>query len=93
MIDRIAFIKRLKAECNNIERPFHAPHSTSVCWRALELKTKLCLLFAVSIRVKRAAKPVPVKRRLRTARRFYFTELAVSLVYIFVTSHVLANIC
>jgi hypothetical protein len=46
-----------------------------------------------TIRVKRAPKPVPVKRRPPTARRFYFTEPAVPLVYIFVTSHVLANAC
>src|SRR2546423_189241 len=28
----------------------------------------------------------------RTSRRFYFTELAVPLVYIFISSHVLANV-
>ena len=39
-----------------------------------------------SIRVKRAPKPDPVKRRPPTACRFYFTEPAVLLVYIFVTT-------
>ena len=40
-----------------------------------------------SIRVKRAPKPVPVKRRRPTARRFYLMEPVVLLVYIFVTAH------
>ena len=42
--------------------------------------------------VKRAPKPVLVKRPPPTARRFYFTKLTVLLVYIFVSSHVLASI-
>jgi hypothetical protein len=46
---------------------------------------------AFTIRVKRVPKPDPVKRRPSTARRFYFTEPAVPLVYIFVTFHVPAN--
>jgi hypothetical protein len=41
--------------------------------------------------VKRTAKPVPVKRRPPTTRRFYFTELAVPLMCKFVSYHVLAN--
>jgi hypothetical protein len=45
-----------------------------------------------TIRVKRAPKPDPVKPRPPAARRFYFTQLAVPLVYIFVSSHVLANV-
>src|SRR5271154_2880877 len=48
-------------------------------WRSLELQ----------VRVKAHH---PVKPRPPTARRFYFTELAVPLVYIFVSSHVLANV-
>src|SRR5437763_9604080 len=43
-------------------------------------------------RLKRAPKPDPVKPRPPAARRFYFTELAVPLVYIFVSSHVHANV-
>src|SRR2546429_614072 len=36
---------------------------------------------------KRQPKPDPVKPRSPAARRFYFTELAVPLVYIFISSH------
>jgi hypothetical protein len=43
-----------------------------------------------SIRVKRAPKPVPVKRRPLAA--FISREFAVPLVYIFVSSHVLAHV-
>jgi hypothetical protein len=50
----------------------------------------LCL--AYTLRVKRAPKPDPVKPRLPAGRRFHFVELAVPLVYIFVSSHVLANV-
>src|SRR5947207_10400791 len=53
---------------------------------------RVSLYSVFSIRVKRPPKPDPVKRRPPTARRFYFTELAVPLVYIFVSSHVLANV-
>jgi|SRR5271156_1884342 len=46
-----------------------------------------CNRFSVfSIRMKRTAKPVPVKHRPQTARRFHLTESAVLLVYIFVTT-------
>jgi hypothetical protein len=42
--------------------------------------------------MKREPKPDPVKPRPPTARRFYFMELTVPLVYIFVSSHVLAKV-
>jgi hypothetical protein len=45
-----------------------------------------------TIRVKRLPKLDLVKPRPPAARRFYFTELAVPFVYIFVSSHVLANV-
>ena len=46
----------------------------------------------ITIRVKDEPKPDPVKPRPPAARRFYFTKLAIPLVYIFVSSHVLANV-
>jgi hypothetical protein len=46
----------------------------------------------ITIRVKKEPKPDPVKPRPPTARRFYFTELAIPLEYIFVSSHVLADV-
>ena len=53
------------------------------------------LLFSphITIRVKRAPKPDPVKApTFQPVAAFYFMELAVPLVYIFVSSHVLANV-
>jgi hypothetical protein len=40
-----------------------------------------------------SALSVSIKHQPPTSRRFYFTEPAVPQVYMFVTSHVLANTC
>ena len=91
MVYQTAFIKRLKAECDNVERPFRTLRSTSACWRALKPSRQNCVSCSEPIQVRMwALKPCSqVKRRPPTAPHLYFTELAASLAYILITS----NIC
>ena len=63
------------------QRPTCTPEPT-VSLGCKKLSTPVLSFPAMSIRVKRAPKPVPVKHRPHTARRFYSTCVS---VYVFVT--------